>query len=169
MKNIFIVIGFLLSINLFAQAEIIPTFIEKWDNSKEYLLAVASAMPEEQYDFKPAAREMSFREQLFHIQDNMLWLSTTHFSTQKYEKKVFDTSRSKAQILLDIQTSFDQARAFVQQASEGELSNKVPFFAGPKSKLQILNLMQDHLTHHRAQIIVYLNLKQIEPPKYVGW
>lgn len=169
MKNIFIVIGFLLSINLFAQAEIIPTFIEKWDNSKEYLLAVASAMPEEQYDFKPTAREMSFREQLFHIQDNMLWLSTTHFSTQKYEKKVFDTSRSKAQILLDIQANFDQAKAFVQQTSEAELSNKVEFFAGPKSKLQILNLMQDHLTHHRAQIIVYLNLKQIEPPKYVGW
>lgn len=169
MKKIFIVIAFFLSINLFAQVEVIPTFIEKWDNSKEYLLAVARAMPEEQYDFKPAAREMSFREQLFHIQDNMLWLSTTHFSAQKYEKKVFDKSRSKAQILQDIQASFDQSKAFVQQAREAELSNKVEFFAGPKSKFQILNLMQDHLTHHRAQIIVYLNLKQIEPPKYVGW
>ncbi|NJL74904.1 MAG: hypothetical protein HC892_07620 [Saprospiraceae bacterium] len=30
-------------------------------------------------------------------------------------------------------------------------------------------LMNDHLTHHRAQMIVYLRLKDVQPPKYVGW
>ncbi len=34
---------------------------------------------------------------------------------------------------------------------------------------QIINLMNDHLTHHRAQAIVYLRLNGVMPPKYVGW
>jgi uncharacterized damage-inducible protein DinB len=49
------------------------------------------------------------------------------------------------------------------------LDSKVAFFAGPKTKLQILNLMQDHVTHRRGQLIVYLNLNDIQPPKYTGW
>lgn len=159
----------MLSNTIFAQVEVIATFIEKWDNSKDYLVAVAQAMPEDQYDYKPTEREMSFREQLFHIQDNMNWLSITYFIEQKYVKKEVVKGISKAQIIQDIKTSFDTAKTFVKKTKEAELFHKVDFFAGPKSKLQILNLMQDHVTHHRAQILVYLNLNQIQPPKYIGW
>ncbi len=169
MKKCLIIAVLLLSNSIFAQVEVVATFIEKWDNSKDYLVAVAEAMPEDKYDYKPAAREMSFREQLFHIQDNMNWLSTTHFSEEKYDKKEVVKELSKAQIIQEIKSSFDKAKAFVQKTNDAELSQKVDFFAGPKSKLQILNLMQDHVTHHRAQILVYLNLNQIQPPKYIGW
>jgi uncharacterized damage-inducible protein DinB len=31
----------------------------------------------------------------------------------------------------------------------------------------MLNILQDHVTHHRGQIIVYLNLKGIEAPEKV--
>ncbi|PIF61247.1 MULTISPECIES: DinB family protein [unclassified Flavobacterium] len=169
MKKYLIIAVLLLSNNIFAQVEVVSTFIEKWDNSKDYLVAVAEAMPEDKYDYKPAEREMSFREQLFHIQDNMNWLGTTHFSGEKYVKKEAVKGLSKAQMIQEIKASFDKAKAFVQKTNDIELSQKVDFFAGPKSKLQILNLMQDHVTHHRAQILVYLNLNGIQPPKYVGW
>jgi uncharacterized damage-inducible protein DinB len=169
MKKYLIIAVLLLSNSIFAQVEVVSTFIEKWDNSKDYLVAVAEAMPEDKYDYKPAEREMSFREQLFHIQDNMNWLGTTHFSGEKYVKKEAVKGLSKAQMIQEIKSSFDKAKAYVQKTNDIELSQKVSFFAGPKSKLQILNLMQDHVTHHRAQILVYLNLNQIQPPKYIGW
>ncbi|RTY76287.1 DinB family protein [Flavobacterium bomense] len=169
MKKCLIIVVLLLSNSIFAQAEVVSTFIEKWDNSKDYLVAVAEAMPEDKYDYKPAEREMSFKEQLFHIQDNMNWLGTTYFSEEKYVKKEAAKGLSKAQIIQEIKTSFDAAKRVVQKTNDAELSQKVTFFAGQKSKLQILNLMQDHVTHHRAQILVYLNLNQIQPPKYIGW
>ncbi|WP_374662973.1 DinB family protein [Parasegetibacter sp. NRK P23] len=37
------------------------------------------------------------------------------------------------------------------------------------SKLQIINLLSDHQTHHRGQLLVYLRLCGLTPPKYVGW
>lgn len=169
MNKYLIIAVLLLSNTIFSQVEVVSTFIEKWDNSKDYLVAVAQAMPEDKYDYKPTTREMSFREQLFHIQENMNWLSITYFAEEKYVKKEALKGLSKTQIIQEIQASFDKAKAFVQKTNDAELSQKAAFFAGQKSKLQILNLMQDHVTHHRAQILVYLNLNKIEPPKYIGW
>ena len=40
---------------------------------------------------------------------------------------------------------------------------------GGQSVYQFLNLIQDHQAHHVGQIIVYLRLNTIEPPKYIGW
>ena len=169
MKVYVLLIFLLITNSTFSQAEVVSTFIEKWDNSRDYLVAVAQAMPEDQYDYKPTQREMTFKEQLFHIQDNINWLSTTYFSGQKYDKKETVKGQSKAQVILEIIASFDAAKLRIQNLKEDELAHKVDFFAGSKSKLQILNLMQDHVTHHRAQILVYLNLNQIQPPKYIGW
>jgi uncharacterized damage-inducible protein DinB len=169
MKKIIVIALVLVSNSMSSQQFVIDTFVEKWDNSKVYLVQMAEAMPEDKYDFKPSEREMSFREQVFHILQNMDWLSTTHFSKEKYNKNDFSSIKTKAQLISQISTSFDLAKANIIQNKNIDLSEKVDFFAGPKSKLQILNLMQDHATHHRGQLIVYLNLCQIQPPKYVGW
>lgn len=169
MKSILISF-FLIAVNLIsAQIDVVPTFVEKWDNSKNYLVQVANAMPDEHYDFKPTKQEMSFKEQLFHILDNMDWLSTTYFSTEKHAKKDRSKITTKAEIVAEIELAFNNAKDKVQKNSTADLSQKADFFAGPKSKLQILNLMQDHVTHHRGQILVYLNLKEVKPPRYVGW
>ena len=149
MKKYLIIAVLLLSNNIFAQVEVVSTFIEKWDNSKDYLLAVAEAMPEDKYDYKPAEREMSFREQLFHIQDNMNWLGTTHFSGEKYVKKEAVKGLSKAQIIQEIKASFDKAKAFVQNTNDIELSQKVDFFGW--SKIKITNTQLDARSCYPSQ------------------
>ncbi len=149
--------------------EIIPTFLEKWQNSKNYLLEVAKAMPEEKYNFKPTEREMTFGKQLLHIKANIDWLSSTYFSDTPQKEKEDDENLSKAVIIAELEKSFDAAYLLISKAKPETLKDKVEFFAGPKTKFQILNLLQDHVTHHRAQILVYLNLNDIKPPKYIGW
>lgn len=145
-------------------------FLEKWENSKNYLVEIAKAMPEEFYDFKPTEREMSFKEQLIHIQGNMEWLSTSYFSLEENKQGAeAEASNAKNEIIEALKASFNNVLISVENTNEDVLTDTVDFFAGQKSKLQILNLLQDHVTHHRGQMIVYLNLKNIEPPKYVGW
>ncbi len=143
-------------------------WLEKWENSKLYLLGIAEAMPEDSYSFKPTERQMSFQEQLFHIQQNMLWLGATYFSEEPYVKEPFKIL-TKEQWLESLAESFDAVSKQVKATSESTLSETVDFFAGPKNKLQMLQLLQDHVTHHRGQLIVYLNMKEITPPRYVGW
>ncbi|WP_062057149.1 DinB family protein [Aquimarina longa] len=146
-------------------------FLEKWNNSKEYLLEMAAQMPEDKYKFKPTERQMSFKDQLLHIHKNMHWLGTTYFSKEPIDKdkSAENLPETKKEIIKLLKTTFDKVYTQVQNTNKDEFSSEVDFFAGRKTKLQILNLLQDHVTHHRGQLIVYLNLNVIEPPRYVGW
>ena len=153
-----------------SQDNVIPTFLEKWENSKTYLVAIAEAMPPEKYDFKPTERQKGFQDQLMHIKSNMDWLSGTYFGGQSNKKNSGNNSKlTKEETIKLLIKGFDGVSAILKNIPSDALSEKVEFFAGEKSKLQILNLLQDHVTHHRGQLIVYLNLNNIEPPEYVGW
>lgn len=169
MNKSIIILTLFLSTAVFSQNETIDVFLEKWQNSKIYLIEMAKAMPEESYDFKPTEREMSFSEQLLHIKENMDWLGTTYFTDEKFDKKKDQNTYTKAEIITLLEKSFDNVYQTIKRTAPESLNEKVEFFAGPKSKLQILNLLQDHVTHHRGQLIVYLNMNEIKPPKYVGW
>ena len=76
---------------------------------------------------------------------------------------------TKALAIAEITKAFDDAAEIIRNAPPESFTEEVSFFSGPKSKLQIMNLMQDHVSHHRGQLVVYLNLNEIEPPRYVGW
>lgn len=151
------------------QTDVKSAFLEKWNNSKEYLIAIAQAMPEDKYDFKPTERQMSFKTQLIHIEGNMYWLGTTYFNLETVGEKEDITSLSKEELIIAIQSSFDGVHNAVTAMDAKKFKEEVEFFAGPKSRLQILNLLQDHVTHHRGQLIVYLNLCEIDLPRYSGW
>ncbi|MEO6637979.1 MAG: DinB family protein [Ginsengibacter sp.] len=140
----------------------------KWANAKVYALKMAELMPEEYYDFKPVPEEMSFKQQLLHIADNMEWLSSSYLFIPKKNK--IDTSiKDKAAVIKIFSEAYDMGMKAHQNILEKQLDEVVPFFAGPMSRRQILILMHDHQTHHLGQLIVYLRLKGIKPPDYVGW
>lgn len=163
----FLLSGFKLSAqtgndSLFAQLE------RKWANAKVYALKMAELMPEKYYDFKPVPEEMSFRQQLLHIANNMEWLSSSYLFVPKKNK--FDTAvKDKVAIIKILSDAYDMGMSAHHNLSLKQLDEVVPFFAGPISRRQILILMHDHQTHHLGQLIVYVRLKGIKPPDYVGW
>lgn len=167
MKQLLLLLTLTIGVSTMAQQTTAKTaFLEKWQNSKDYLIAMVDAIPEDQYDFKPTERQRSFVEQLEHMDKNMNWLGSTYFGM---EAGTFPKDADKLVIMGHLEASFDAVYKAVENTPDEDLSITVDFFAGPKSKLQILNLLQDHMTHHRGQLIVYLNLQGIEPPRYVGW
>ena len=171
MKKISIVTLFTILIvnQIKAQNDVKSAFLLKWENSKNYLLEIAKAMPDANYNYKPTERQMSFQEQLLHIRENMIWLSETYFVNSNFIKSEKVTPKTKEEIIKELENAFNKVSEIIKKVTLKDLSTEVDFFAGPKSKLQILNLLQDHVTHHRGQIIVYLNLNEIKPPKFSGW
>jgi len=171
MKKIsFITLFTILFINqIKAQNDVKSAFLLKWENSKNYLLEIAKAMPEANYKYKPTERQMSFQEQLLHIRENMVWLSETYFVDANFIKSEKITPKTKEEVIKELENAFNKVSEIIKKLNLKDLATEVDFFAGPKSKLQILNLLQDHVTHHRGQLIVYLNLNEIKPPKFSGW
>jgi uncharacterized damage-inducible protein DinB len=151
--------------SLFLKASII-----KLEHAKKYTSKVAELMPGEKYNFKPTPDEMTFGEQLLHLSANMKWLCTSYLSSS--EIPILKTSKqcqNKECIITELNETYDYAIYVLRHFNPLQLSDTVTFFAGPMNKIQIINLLNDHQTHHRAQLLVYLRLNGIKPPEYVGW
>jgi uncharacterized damage-inducible protein DinB len=163
-----LIIG-LLKFSAFGQSGFLQDFQEKWANSMNYTVEVAAAMPAEKYDFQPTDDQMSFERQLLHMMNNINWLTTTYLNGEPVNFDLDNTDYSKEQLIGMLKICYGNAATAVMELKETDLETQVEFFAGPKSKRQIVNLLNDHSTHHRGQLIVYLRLNKVKPPRYRGW
>ncbi|ATL48347.1 DinB family protein [Chitinophaga caeni] len=141
----------------------------KWQNATGYALKMAELMPEEYYDFKPVPEQMSFKEQMVHIAQNIQWLSNSYLMNGGTVPKLDAENLDKAGVIQVLKDAYASGLKAHQQLQASELDDIVKFFAGPKTKRQILILLHDHQSHHLGQVIVYLRLKGIKPPPYIGW
>ena len=172
MKRIFtlmIFLGAICTVKAQSADSLQAQLTRKWVNSKTYALKLAALMPEEDYDFKASPEEMSFREQLLHIAENMTWLSSSYLFVDAPAKSTATQKLSKNEVLKVLGNAYDLGLSAHMKMNVGQLDEKVKFFAGPMTRRQILILMHDHQTHHLGQLVVYLRLKGIKPPEYVGW
>lgn len=140
---------------------------EKWQHAKGYTLQMAQLMPEEFYDFKPVPDEMTFKEQLVHIAQNIYSLSAMITGRKSTFTKPANLSKQEAMAL--VATAYDTGLVTHTSLNTIRMGEKVSFFAGSKTRRQVLAVMHDHQTHHMGQLIVYARLKGIKPPNYIGW
>lgn len=171
-------ICFILSLSLYfsstAQSNLFfDSHIQKFKRAKEYTHKIADLMSVENFDFKPTSEEMSFKDQLIHIGENIYWLSSTYIiEADNPGKKVFpkEALMTKEKVLLFVDGAYDFAINAMENVDVLTAQKEFPWKQNLKlNKLQFLNLIQDHQSHHVGQLIVYLRLKGIQPPQYVGW
>ncbi len=151
---------------------LINSHLEKFKNAKSYTLSMAEKLPEEKYDFKPVKEEMSFKEQLVHIGENIYWLSSTYIKEEPNPlkgKKVNSNEMNKEQVIQFVKDAYEYGLKVMIELDEKSFSKEFNWNGGKLNKYQFLNLVQDHQAHHVGQLIVYLRLNALEPSKYIGW
>ena len=143
---------------------------EKWANSSIYLLGIAQYMPDSLYNYKPTPDQMTFGEQLIHTGNNMIRLAGNQLGYKDEPKPTLPPNNAGPdKIRAFLKSSFAFAGKAIKKETTTSLDTETDFFAGSKTHRQIINLMNDHVTHHRGQLIVYLRLNGISPGRYVGW
>lgn len=141
----------------------------KWENARAYTVEVAEAMPARHYGYKPTEVQRTFSEQLVHITGNMVWLSTSYLDGEGFDGDLDNPPDNKEDLIKLVNEGFIYTQKTISALQMEDLEETVQFFAGPMTKRQICVLLNDHVTHHRGQLIVYLRLNSIEPPRYRGW
>ncbi|RIV31570.1 DinB family protein [Flagellimonas lutimaris] len=129
-------------------------------------------MPEEKYDFKSTPESMSFAENLIHIGWAMDWHSQSLIGVR--EPRDWNTDmelkvghKSKQEMIDKIVETFDKTINFIASFDIERLDQRPDYFGANRTKRQILMLLADHITHHRGQMLVYMRLNGIVPPRYV--
>ena len=158
---------------LFAQEnDFIKEYLERLENSKKYLILVAETMPEDKYDFKATPGSMSFAENLMHIAWAMDWHSQSLMGGREARDWNTDTElkvdkKSKKEMIATIEKTFDNTTEFISNFDINKLGERLDYFGADRTKRQILLLLADHITHHRGQMLVYMRLNGLVPPRYV--
>jgi uncharacterized damage-inducible protein DinB len=146
------------------QKKFVQDFEKHWDTAKQLTLAVADAMPAENYSFKPVPEEMSFGEQMDHITSSVYaYCAFVADSKSPYEKPA---QIEKADVLKKMGESFDYCSDVVRRVPDGGLDQARTRGKTQVDSREILFALLIHTSHHRGQAEVYLRLKGITPPPY---
>jgi uncharacterized damage-inducible protein DinB len=155
---------------LYAGGKFAKEFLPTWQRARDYSIKFAEAMPEEHYNFKPTPEIMSFAEQVVHTAGASFWFASKITAGPNPAKDFKAEGKSKTEIIEHLKKSFDYVEKAITNLSDEEAVKVIPLFGELKlTKAQTLLTIRDHTTHHRGSMVIYLRLKGIKPPQYVGW
>jgi uncharacterized damage-inducible protein DinB len=124
------------------------------ENSQNYTLAVAEALPENLYNFKPSHEGWSFNELMNHVAYGIQWWEANYVRKEETKWDPPAPKTNKRETIQYIQRCY----AALQDTIEKEkLSDEIVkgFWA-----------TTDHITHHRGQAVLFLRMKGITAPEY---
>lgn len=122
--------------------------------SRNYTQAVAEAMPEKLYSFKPTEGVWNFNELIHHIAYGIQWWEENFVRGNQTEWNP-PTAKSNKQQTMEYLTS-----AYVG------LEKTMNSIELTEATVKGFHATLDHITHHRGQATIYLRCQGITPPEY---
>lgn len=139
--------------------------VKKWKGNARYTLKFVEAMPDTHFGWKPATGAKTYQAQLAHI---TTWLRThSRFVTGIEMKK--RSVKNKEEVRAALEEFFHDLISFLESATQDDIDEIVDVWYGKSKKYQVANVMDNHLSHHRGQMVVYLRMAGGKPPSYLGW
>ena len=146
-------------------------------------LALAKAVPEEKYTWRPMEGVRSFGEVFVHMAGSTLLFCSyaglkppagaAHDLAAIYMKRGFEMPeifaseraiKTKAQTVEIMDQAFHLARDLIRQMPDSDLEKHVEFFGQTITMRGLLIRMGDHLSQHLGQSIAYARVNGVVPP-----
>ncbi|MBV8071470.1 MAG: DinB family protein [Acidobacteriaceae bacterium] len=135
-----------------------------WQTSKNFSLAVANAMPDDDYSFKATPPEMSFGEQMNHIAQANANYCSMALDTPSPVKKSSEAGKPAA--VQNLTTSYDYCISGLEKMTDADLLKPISKNGHTITAFELFWGAYSHAAHHRGQAEVYLRLKGVTPPAY---
>jgi len=139
---------------------------------RDHVMALAEAVPEEKYAWRPGPGVRSFQEVFLHIAlGNRLMLNVAGGRQKDALRKEIDDNSAaekapatKAQVLEQLRVSFDDVQQSLEKASAGAMARDVDFFGTATTERGVLASIDTHIAEHLGQAIAYARMNGIVPP-----
>ncbi len=156
--------------------ELIPIFLRELEQEAAITRKFLSRVPADKFDWRPHPKSMTLIELTTHIADLPSWVQLTlitdelDFATSPYQPA---TAKSAEELLAIHEKSVSDGRASLEAASEAVLTKLWLLRDGDviysdRPKHEVIRMTYNQITHHRAQLGVYLRLLDIPVPASYG-
>ena len=126
-------------------------------------VAVAQAMPADQYGFRPHPESMDFGQLMSHI-------ATTNYQfcagLKDTQPPTLPSPTEKDAVVKFLSDSFTYCTDVISNLTDAQLSAAHDSPDGHLPGREVLLAMYIHVAHHRGQAEIYLRDKGIKPPSY---
>jgi uncharacterized damage-inducible protein DinB len=127
-------------------------------------IAVAQAMPPDQYGFRPHPDSMTFGQLMSHI-------AVTNYQfcagLKDSDPPALPSPMDKDAIVKLLSDSFDYCSGVITNLTGEQLDKTHNSPDGRLPGREVLLAMYVHIAHHRGQAEIYLRDKGIKPPSYI--
>ena len=134
-----------------------------WKSTRNIMLTIAAAVPEDKYDFKPTPEVRSFRDQFVHIvEENYFFMG---FVSGQRNAKPAVTPKTKAEIIKALTDSYDFGAKALAGLNDSNAMEIIPVMGnrqGPRWSMALMNIV-DNMDHY-GNLVVYMRLNGITPP-----
>ena len=129
---------------------------------KTNLLAAADAMPESNYDFRPAPEEMTFGGWVAHVADAQVGIcSTLNGQTRKGDAA---SKTGKADLVAALKASFEECDKAYNAITDANATELVAYGRGQNARGGRLAYNTAHDQECYGSMAVYMRVKGIVPP-----
>ena len=157
------------------QPAVVGSLLRDLAQVERKVVALAEAIPETAYAWRPAEGVRSVSEVLMHIAADNYFLPTftglpapagtgikdgDYPSVQAYEGRQV----TKAEALQELRDSFAHLRSAFDTADEAALASQLDVFGSTMSGLDLAVLTTTHLHEHLGQMIAYARSNGVVPP-----
>lgn len=164
-----------LALPAISQTSVKDALIKHWKTSAQLTIAVANAMPAEDYTFRPNPEEMSFGQVMAHIAgiNANACANASGLARMPVPEKLTAWSKDQQKVEVDKDTAVQfltDTFAFCDKAVAAMTPERFDTVVGPPARnmtgFEWLWAYFTHTAHHRGQAEVYLRVKNIKPPTY---
>jgi len=176
MKKILLIASFIVYSSIaFSQTDKQPKtdftkmYLPVWQEAEMHCLAVANAMPENLYNFKPTDVSKTFAEQMVHIAYTIELLTQRYVQGMEVEPNSPDASKmSKTEIIDLLKKGFAYTTQVIYNIKQDQLDETTKMFhsGNTVSRAFAFFYVQDHMANHRAKANLYIRMNNIKPPEY---
>jgi uncharacterized damage-inducible protein DinB len=138
-----------------------------WAGNVDGLMGIANAMPDAEFGSKPTPQQQSFAERLMHVVTiDVKLLSTLGGKTPA--PNINAKASSKADVLAAMKEWANYGTAVLKEFNDQQLGERVtslPFLGPTASRTRVAYFSIAHTQDIYGQLVVYLRLKGVTPPR----
>ena len=140
-----------------------------WKSTRDIMLTIAAAVPEDKYDFKPVPEVRSFREMLMHmVTDTHLHVGYVGGVSREESDRLtqkYSNLKTRAEFLKALGESYDYGDKILTGLNDQNALEIVSGMRGERMTRMsaYLHALNDIIDHY-GNLVVYLRLNGIVPP-----
>lgn len=155
---------------------IIPLLLKEMEQEAAITRKMLARVPDDKWDWKPHEKSMSMKQLTTHLAELPGWVHMA-LTTEELDFAKMDYKPSQVNHTTDLQQihdkSFEKGKAALSKAREEDLLPNWTLRKGDHifnvfTKYEIIRHSFSQITHHRAQLGVYLRLLNIPIPGSYG-